>query len=253
MNVLVVGASGYLGQEVFHQARAAGHNVTGTYSNHRQPGLVRHELGVSDPDELLGSGNFDAAVWTASGYRTGMGDFLLRAIVDDPSIRLIYTSSDAVTSDATLAHDGPLGKYARMKQAEEEIANDGDSLILRLGPMYDRTSKGVLDSRTRQMVEHCRHKDKLSYWDNAYKSFTKVTKVAEHIVANELSSGRHGTYLLGPDTKESYFEFYSRRARALGANTSLLSPISLDDIEAEQKGIGFDTSFHTHERTIALG
>jgi dTDP-4-dehydrorhamnose reductase len=133
MNLLVVGGSGFLGQELANQARVAGHGVVATYRTRAaavagvdwRPLDIRRIDDVtalmvdSQPDAVI-----NAAFRQADWVTTADGAMHVAVAAAAGAVRLVHVSSDAVFSGAAGSYDetcvpDPTTAYGAAKAAAE--------------------------------------------------------------------------------------------------------------------------------------
>ena len=133
MDLLVVGGSGFLGQELTRQATAAGHRVVATYHHRAAPisGVDWRPLDIRRRDEvtalavdtrpqLVINAAYRQSDWTTTADG-GMHVALAAAAL---GARLVHVSSDAVFSGAAIHYDetrvpDPITPYGAAKAAAE--------------------------------------------------------------------------------------------------------------------------------------
>jgi dTDP-4-dehydrorhamnose reductase len=143
VRALIVGASGYLGNELRRQAAGAGHDVIGTQFSARHQGLrqldIRDASAVAEaitqvrPDSVVNA-SYSKASWAA----TAVGPGHLAACCAREGIRLVHVSSDAVFSGDLASYDescdpSPVSEYGAAKAAAEVVvaARDPRAAIVR--------------------------------------------------------------------------------------------------------------------------
>jgi dTDP-4-dehydrorhamnose reductase len=133
VDLLVVGGSGHLGQEVIRQARYGGHRVVATFHNHRPvvAGVAWRSLDIRNRDDvtdLVVAAGPDVVVNAA--YRqsdwaiTADGATHIALAAAAVGARLVHVSSDAVFSGAAARYDetyppDPTTPYGAAKAAAE--------------------------------------------------------------------------------------------------------------------------------------
>lgn len=240
MKIVTVGASGYLGAEVHHQASSSsGFEALGT-SRNITPDLLQFELERPDTWQAITAERPDVLVWTAWSRTEYTADgpfpaFLMRL----GAAKIVYISSDVTSCARTLAAPTDLGAYARRKQAEERtVLADPQATVFTVGPIFGRNAWGKLDSRTSQLLAE---PDKThSYWENAHKTFVPVGGLARTLLAN---LDKQGKYFIGPPTRQSYYEFYRSRANEHDIPISNIQATKASDAVLRQAGVCADTSY----------
>ncbi|MEV0429282.1 sugar nucleotide-binding protein [Micromonospora sp. NPDC050495] len=159
MNLLVVGASGFLGAEVCRQAVAAGHRVAGTYHSAAVavPGVAPHRLDVTDRAAvraLLTGVRPDAVVSTPYRFDdwavTADGAAHVASAAAEVGARLVHLSSDALHGGRPepYADDEPptpVYPYGAAKAAAETAvrAVDPGALLVRTSLILGEGSKQI--------------------------------------------------------------------------------------------------------------
>jgi dTDP-4-dehydrorhamnose reductase len=238
MKIMTVGATGYLGSEIFAQAAAMGHEALGTSRSDVRPDLVQFDLDNTATWPGLTDAQPDALIWTAWS-RDEQSPGKLADLLDTlGDTKFIYVSSDAAFCNRSLRAATQLGDYARTKRAEQSLVlQNSRSAVFVTGPIYGETGSGRLDSRTVALLERDgEHK----YWDNAYKTFVPVRGLARTILANLDKSGQ---YFVGPRTRQSYFDFYKSQVQKYDLSTTTFRAVSVANQELGRLGICGDTSY----------
>lgn len=159
MNLLVVGASGFLGAEVCRQAVAAGHRVAGTYHSATVavPGVAPHRLDVTDRAAvraLLTGVRPDAVI--SSTYRyddwavTADGSAHVAYAAAEVGARLVHVSSDALHAGRPAPYldddvPTPVYPYGAAKAAAETAvrAVDPGAVLVRTSLIVGAGSKQI--------------------------------------------------------------------------------------------------------------
>jgi dTDP-4-dehydrorhamnose reductase len=158
MRILLLGASGFLGQALFDHFRQR-HEVTGTTLTRPGDGLVRLDLRDGDAVAALARRPFDLIVHAA-----GLVDLvaaerdpeLSRAVnarpvhhlVERADRRLVYLSTDNVfpgTRRCFTENDptAPINVYGRSKvEAENQVVRRADNTVIRLPLLIDGRARG---------------------------------------------------------------------------------------------------------------
>ncbi len=244
MKILIVGASGYLGSEIFAYAKKSVHEVVGT-SRSGTSGLLRFDLEDKSTWNTLTDQRADVLIWASrpSAEEQDSAFSVLLNLLQCP--KTVYISSDVILCKKTLARDTELGKYARSKLAEQQVIEGlSNSAIYIVGPIFGRNSLGILDRRTQKLLDESATG---TYWNNAYKTYVPVDGLAKTICSNLETSGVH---YAGPANRLSYFEFNYQRARECGLPTDKLQSVDISQDELARLGLCFDTSYARHPDRI---
>ncbi|MFG3599551.1 SDR family oxidoreductase [Micromonospora chersina] len=159
MNLLVVGASGFLGAEVCRQAVAVGHRVVGTYHSAAVavPGVAPRRLDVTDRAAvraLLTGVRPDAVVATPYRYDdwavTADGAAHVACAAAEVGARLVHLSSDALHAGRPAPYldddvPTPVNAYGAAKAAAETAvrAVDPGALLVRTSLIVGEGSKQI--------------------------------------------------------------------------------------------------------------
>lgn len=247
--MVIVGASGYLGSELFAQAKALGYEPIGTTRSGAHTSLLRFELEDKSTWPAITNQKADVVIWTARSqkpYKAGDPfDVLLNELSDT---KFIYVSSDITLCQRSLQALTSLGDYARRKLAEQEsVLERTQSAVFVTGPIIGKNSAGVIDDRTQKILDE--PEDSREFWGNVYKTFVPVKGLARTILANLDKSGQ---YFVGPSKRESYFSFYRLRLSSYGFPSEQIRPIEIGAHELERLGICADTSYVDNPKRLWL-
>jgi dTDP-4-dehydrorhamnose reductase len=246
--MLIIGASGYLGSEILHQARLSMKDVDGTRFRTVNDDLIYFD--VSSPDKKLIE-KHDLIVWAAHDVSTGAATTTLKHI-NDAGKRLVYVSTDLAACAEKINPKTTLGLYTASKITQEKIVLKNKlALVLRVGPVYGKNSANKLDRRTAEMINQS-HKTKLTLWSNVYKTFEPVIGLSKSIVELATDEKISGLYFLGPHTRISFHNFYIKILPTLGVPEKTMMPVKLTVSEAYQRGVVFDTSYKVHENVLTI-
>ncbi|MGE5390789.1 MAG: sugar nucleotide-binding protein, partial [Deltaproteobacteria bacterium] len=158
MNILIIGASGFIGQCLYNRARQNGHIVLGTRFSRGDSELLSFDLTRQDifdivPADFWEADEMAAVICSAIPkidlcYRDKAGSTFLNVtrtidLIDKlqaRNVKTVFLSTDAVFDgiqgyyDET-NHPNPLNEYGRQKQEVENylLATHAESLIVRMG------------------------------------------------------------------------------------------------------------------------
>lgn len=249
-DVLVVGASGYLGRSVVATLRDAGHDVVGTYCSNPSPTAdVQFDVWTDDLAPLVEEHADDAVVFAAApeypkidtGTAAAGPDFeavaerLATACRDR---RLVYVSSaglfDGIEGNyPESAERSPIDAYGRrlvtMEDAVREVCED--FAILRTSYLYG-FSAGRLDDRLARTRDAVSAGEPVAYFDDMYKSPVLVTEAAEAIaalVAHDPGESDATGVVHVPAPRMSVYEFHRDAMDALGYDSSLVERDAMPD------------------------
>ncbi|WP_025844552.1 sugar nucleotide-binding protein [Brevibacillus agri] len=263
--VLLLGASGYLGAQIWQELRRIGtYEIVGTYCSSPASDVGLVQMDVTDSAAfaaLLDEFAPDVAIWAlmstadeqamiAAGMETLLGRLPAKS-------RLIYLSTDGVFGQGTgsfaeddqpvlLDERNPLAGYSHAKWFGETLIRErhDQHVIARIGPIYGCNSRGRWDKRIAAIRQELEAGREVVRTGNLYKTFLHVQDAGRAIA--ELAGNPYvGTLHLGPAQKESYYSFARKMAAALGLDAAAVKEDRLDDTEARAKGIPLDTSLDT--------
>lgn len=263
MKILVLGASGYLGESVFRRLYdQKKYDVLGTYNrSSRKDDLVQLSIyNENQTRKLIKEFNPDIIIWCIkdNGNEEVVSNKGLNNLLDliSPNKRLIYVSTDGFfegkgnySEDVDMiyyASEDSIGRYVNNKINGENliIKNHKNYAILRIGPIYGKNINGNWDKRINDLMIHLSANKVISRTSNLYKTFIHVEDLVSLIV-EIIEHDYIGVLHVGPEDKESYYSFNKKMAKQLKLDDSLISEDRLTVEEANKKGIPLDTSMNT--------
>lgn len=249
MRIVIVGASGYLGSELFTQAKALGYGPIGTTRSSAHPSLLHFELEDKSTWPAITNQKADVVIWTARSQKPHEAgdpfDILLNELSDT---KFIYVSSDITLCGRSLRAPTSLGDYARRKHGEEKsVLERTQSAVFVTGPIIGENSAGVIEDRTQKILDE--PEGSREFWDNVYKTFVPVKGLARTILANLDKSGQ---YFVGSPKRQSYFSFYRLRLSSYGFPSERIRPTEISAHELERLGICTDTSYVDNPKRLWL-
>lgn len=183
----------------------------------------------------------------------------LRQLLDcaDPSMRLIFVSSDGVLPGTTGDYDeqaapltmhvaSPLAKYTNAKITAERMicSSFHNHCIVRTGPIYGRTVSGAWGARVSKLLVAFRQGEPVDRATNIRRTFSWVDDAAKSLI--ELAGiDYRGVIHFGPPESNSYFEFAKAVCRVFGFPEPLVRPSVVSDEEVRAGAIRKDTSLNT--------
>lgn len=262
--VLLLGASGYLGSQIYQELlRDNAIDLMGTcFSAQAVHQLLRVDV-TDTPSFLAILQEFspNVIIWalmSATDEREliekGL-DALLSHLPEKS--KFIFISTDGIFGRGTgsyreqdypepLDERNQLAAYSNAKIRGEARIRERhlNHVIVRVGPIYGRNAVGQWDKRVASMCAELEAGREVSRSGNLHKTFVHVEDVGKAI--HELLHGSYlGTLHLGPAKKESYYTFYKAMALALGLNADGVKETLLTEVEALERGIPLDTSLCT--------
>ena len=243
-NVLVVGASGFLGRAVATELRESGHRVVGTYCSTPAPETdIQFDFWTEDVGVLADERDADTVVFAAAVEYGGDADTGETAAGPDfqraaerfargcRDRRLVYVSSAAVF-DGTRgrypesADRSPIDDYGRRLVTAENAVRDhcSDAAILRTSYLFG-FSGGQLDDRLARTRDAVSAGESVAYFEDMYKSPVLVSEAAEAVRVLVESEATGIVHVPAPRT--SVYEFHRDAMAALGHDPSLVERDSI--------------------------
>lgn len=242
MKICVFGASGYVGASVYKKLKHAPEaTVVGTYLD--EPALFDelYKLDVNEPEsfsDFYKKEKPDVVVWAVM---SGPNEYQLtdQGLIHllthlTPQTKLVYISSDFVFShgDGPYSEEDPLsnlpddhsfsnytnGKVKAERLIDKELSN---YVILRAGPIYGENAVGKLDDHTDRLSYHLSSNQPMDVRDDLIRTFVHIedlTNVIEKMVFNDVK----GSYHVGPDKQQSFYEFMKASANQMGYDGTLV-------------------------------
>ncbi|MFS0554707.1 sugar nucleotide-binding protein [Brevibacillus sp. 179-C9.3 HS] len=262
--VLLLGASGYLGSQIYHElSQDDATELTGTCFSAPAAGHLL-QIDVTDPPSftaMLQGFSPHVVIWalmSATDERELIEKGLDALLSQLPETsKFIFISTDGIFGRGTgsyreedppepLDERNPLAAYSNAKiRGEAQIREKhSNHVIVRMGPIYGRNAAGRWDKRVVSLCEDLEAGRDVRRSSNLYKTFVHVEDVG-NAIHELLHSSCLGTLHLGPAKKESYYSFYKKMALALGLNANGVKETMLIEAEALERGIPLDTSLST--------
>lgn len=237
MKLLIIGASGYLGNTIYKKLREYNkddiYGTCNTSSNHE---LIQiNVLDKLDIDKIL-SLKPDIIIWSIwdADKELLLSEIGLNTIVDNISkdVRLIYVSTTVGKGkdqiEDVIPHirkpDEYLYKYINGKiEGENIIKKHPNHVIVRPGSIYGYDYDGRMDCRMKGLLEISKAGKKYSRTANMYASFVNVEDLADAIIELSYNSFT-GTINISGEKPVSHFDFYMYLASLMNIDTSFIIP-----------------------------
>lgn len=274
VRVLVMGASGFLGGQVYKRLQRAEDSVrvSGTCSGASPAeGLIPVEL-TSDRQVrfLLRDMKPDVVIWCVKA-RQGQDEIPLvrgglSVLVDEAGLssRIIFVSTDAAlpgiagrygesTPLAASAGQAALDHYINAKIEAERmiVARSSDFCIVRSGPIFGRGLDGRWDRRTQEILDALGCGERVERSLNLIRTFVHVQDLAESLC--ELSRARvNGVLHVGSPCPASYWDFAIAVAHRAGFPTHAVRGTKISPGDAARRQIRLDTSMDTSRAAACL-
>lgn len=258
MKVLILGASGFLGGKVFKKIKSEpGFDVLGTcYKSNNSHALIKLDI-TNDVEVKFIMNEFrpDIILWSlmSSESEKNLIELGLKNIFKYlcPEQKLIFMSSNAVfrgngmkghysEDDAPKYKDStePLDLYSNAKiDGEKMVKQHCNSIIIRPGAIYGQDINGNFDNRVSDLINKLEQHQEVVRTKNLYNTFVNVDELSSAIL-ELIKLDYRGVIHLGPDKKESYYDYYIRMARNLNLDVNLIK----DDMVSEERDFSLDTS-----------
>lgn len=245
----VIGASGYVGSVITARLSAGGESIVGTYNS-----SPSHAVGQQFDfwsDSFTDFTDADGVVFSSTIERDSrpFDEFERRAdaLTDTCSqTRFVYLSSDAVFGGESGqysedASTNPMNQYGRRTARFETLIreNCSDYCIIRPSYVYG-FSGGVLDDRLTQTFRALRSGERVTYYEDYFKSPIEVNQLGE-IVRRVYTSEFCGTLHAG-GPRMSVYQFHRRAASAFGAQDTLIDSENRPTEESLPKDTSLDSS-----------
>ncbi|WP_079990784.1 dTDP-4-dehydrorhamnose reductase [Haloarcula sp. CBA1127] len=252
MNIVVIGGSGLVGQNILRSCEERGISATGTYRTAPDTGTNR-ELDKTDPvsvRELLQEIEPDAVVDTAAFHAVddceseqerawtvnAQGTKHVASAADAVGAQLIYLSTDYVysgaPSDAPFSETdsvSPVNYYARTKYAGEQAAKIAtETTVLRPSVIYGLASSNFVT----WAISELRAGNEISIVDDQVSTPTYARDLAQAALA-VADQNLTGVYNAAGPTRMSRYRFTRDLAASFGFNQDLISPISTEEFGQE--------------------
>ncbi|MFJ8067310.1 sugar nucleotide-binding protein [Psychrobacillus sp. NPDC096426] len=264
MRILILGATGFLGSNLF-QLASENNNLTvfGTSRfQHENSNIM--QVDVTNKQSIgcaIKKINPEVVIWSlmSFGEETQLIKLGLENLLSEieSETKLIFLSTDAVFVEGiggykesdpigTLPKEADLADYVNGKNIGENLIlnNHPNHVILRTGPLYGNNGNGVIEKRTVRIIEKIKENQSFKAYTNVYRTFVDINDLSSTII--ELTKIKFkGILHVGPIHKESYYSFYKKRLEQLGWNNSFLSPIIIS--KEDFPYLSLDTSLNTQK------
>lgn len=237
MKLLIIGASGYLGNTIYKKLKeCTNDDICGTCfksSNHEL--LQINVLNRLDIKKLL-SFKPDIIIWSIMDTEQEMllSQIGMNEIVNNISkdIRLIYISTTVGKgkgqTESVILHrrmpDEYLSKYVNGKiEGEIIVQKHPNYVIIRPGSIYGYDYDGKMGSRMKELLEISRTGKDYSRTANMYASFVNVQDLTDAII--ELAYSKiTGIINISGERPVSYYDFNIYLARLMNIDESFIIP-----------------------------
>lgn len=237
MKLLIIGASGYLGNIVYKKIRDySNEEIYGTCNTSRNHELLQiNVLDKLDIDKIL-SLKPDVIIWSIMNQEQEMllSEIGLNAIVDNitKDVRLIYVSTTVGKGkdqiEDVIPHkrkpDEYLTEYINGKiEGENIVRKHPNHVIVRPGNIYGYDYDGKMDGRMKRLLEISKTSKKYSRTANFYASFVNVEDLADAIIELSYNSFT-GTINISCEKPVSHYDFNKYLASLMNIDNSFIVP-----------------------------
>ncbi|MDX8364571.1 sugar nucleotide-binding protein [Cytobacillus sp. IB215665] len=252
MRIVVLGATGYLGSEIFVQLKKnyIASALYGTSTTKRENFIQLDVIDKENIESVVSHTQPNVVIWPLMSrnderklIHTGLNNVLSYMNRDT---LFIYLSTDGLFSNGSgnyteedqasyLDVRNPMSHYTNAKIDGEQIIRriHNNHLILRSGPIYGKNTQGQLDHRVAYVLNEISNGNKIERATNIFKTFVHVKDLA--IAITKLMMMEHrGTLHVGPEHKESYYSFFQT---LINQQDDLIIPYEISEEEAEERAI----------------
>lgn len=264
MNIIVLGASGFLGSKVYYKLKMIEKfNTVGTCLRHKRSVelIILDVVDEKQVKDLFDRVNPDIILWCLLSNDYSMeGELTHKGLINvikymKKSCKLIYITTDGFAEGrgnyseedhpSYIESTNPINIYIKAKiEAEEIISRLDNYIIARTGPIYGMDSLGRWDKRTTELINNLSCGREIIRTSNLYKTFVNVDDFAA-VLVEMIQIDFKGVIYVGPDVKESYYTYNLKMAEKLNLDTSLIRENYISRNEAAQRSISLDTSMNT--------
>lgn len=237
MRLLIIGASGYLGNTIYKKLKeCTNDDICGTCCKSGNRELLQiNVLNILDIKKLL-SFVPDIIIWSIMDQEQEMllSQIGVNEIVNNISkdVRLIYVSTTVGKgkdqAESVIPYrrvpDEYLSKYVNGKiEGESIVQKHPNHVIVRPGSIYGYDYNGKIDSRMKELRDISKTGKAYSRTANMYASFVNVQDFADAII--ELSYSKFtGIINISGESPVSYYDFNIYLARLMNIDNSFIIP-----------------------------
>lgn len=237
MKLLIIGASGYLGNTIYKKLREYSNDeIYGTCNTSRNHELLQiNVLDKLDIDKIL-SLKPDVIIWSIMNQEQEklLSEIGLNTIVDNISkdVRLIYVSTTVgkgkdQTEDVIPYKRKPdeyLTEYINGKiEGENIVRKHSNHVIVRPGSIYGYDYDSKMDCRMKGLLEISKTGEKYSRAANMYASFVNVEDLTDAIIELSYNSFT-GTINISGEKPVSHYDFNKYLASLMNIDNSFIVP-----------------------------
>ena len=254
MKALIIGASGLVGNELYNEAKKQGHEVLGTYFNHKVPNLEKLDYGdrvesqtiikTFSPDIIFCPAANPNVDWCEENSKDSwrnnvkkLNNFL--EVVLENNIPFAYFSTDYLFDGKDGPYDedfipNPLSFYGKHKLASEILVQSliPKNYIFRTTLVFGRENQKKNYAYT--IYKNLSSGSKLKAADDLFATPTYALDIAKFAL-EIVKKKAFGTYNLAGSEFISRYDYACKIAEAFDLDKSLLQPLKYNDLNLKTK------------------
>lgn len=260
MKVLIIGASGFLGENLSYILKKK-HVVYGTYFNNLTFNLdTMYQLDackLGNTKRILEEIKPEIVVWSimTRSTETKIMEIALSEVLDytrTSNSRVIYISTDLFKGEGSYYKEDYEAKYFDYKNpyaqyfngkvlGEQMVLEDKKNTVVRIGMIYGLDYFNNYDKRINHMREQINSNEKIELSKNVYKTYTNIRLLVE-IIKELIEIDYKGVLHVVNTRRLSIYDFYKEQLENIGIKTDLLTATFVDESEAHENDLCLDTS-----------
>lgn len=265
MKILIFGASGPIGFNLFENFKMEKHEVEGTYLKNKPTSYKFHELDVTNKEETIGlikKNNPELVIdcVALAGVELAERDKKLADLVTVEGTKnivkgcqfndskIIYLSSSYVYGDLNkINHEtsktDPSTYYGKTKLMAEEniIDSDLDYLIIRTDQPYTWTKTWQRENSVTRLIRTIKDKKKFNEIIDWYNNPSYIPDITKSI-GSLINKNKTGVFnVVGSDYVNRY-DWSCKVAKTFGLDTNLINPINSSELQISVKRPNINSS-----------
>lgn len=237
MKILIIGASGYLGKNIFIRLKQSkNYEIVGTCFSSNDKELVKVDLlNIEDVNRIL-LYKPDVIIWSVydAMREMSLSQIGLRKIIEGISekVRVIYVSTTIGkgkdqgedTTPCKRNQDEYLANYINGKiEGESVVRSHRDHVVVRPGSIYGYGFDGEMDDRMKNLLEISGTNEKYQRTANLYASFVHVQDLTDAVI-ELVESDFKGTVNIASGKCVSHYIFNKQLASLLNIDDAFIIP-----------------------------